>query len=715
MNSFLKLCVLTFALTRVSSIAAQTTLETVEIVGTDEAVRRSSTAAKVIIGRQDIEKYADTSIADVMRRVSGITVSGASGRGLEISMKGLGGGYTLILINGEPAPQGFSIESLTPSQIERIEISRVGTADQSARAIAGTINFVLRRTASAGTRDLKLRFGGYAANPEALAELILGGKSGDLSYGLSASLGRRSDDYVITTVRRLAAPDLQPIYSLAINTTEYYRNETLSLTPRITWQVNQRNTLSGEVFLQGRNGKWGGTDTQISNVGLANTYAFSTIDVKATDVSSRSRLNWVSKLESGAQFDAKIGFNTFTRRLRGDAFYYDLNSVLALTDIVTSRLRDTSINSTGKWRQPLGQNHTFATGWGIEQNKRYEARYQREASQTGRPVVDLDDVFNIKIGRYAAYAQDEWEISKDLSGYVGLRYEQVQTNTVTNGANAAGNTSGVLSPVAQILWRLPNESGSQVRLGFRRTYRAPSTTDLSPRRWVSTQNSPLTPDRRGDANLRPEIAWGLDLGFEYPITKAGQITVNVNARKVADLIQYAALLDAGLNRWVTAPINAGSAHTIGLEIDSRVSLKKLVPSYADVDIRASASLNRSRVNNLPGPNNTFARQSPWTLQLGADYRLAAVPVTLGSSLNINANQLTQVDQRRTFDRNAERGLDLYGLWRLSATNQLRLSINNALHPETLEYETFTDSSGIVYKNTTIKRNTTIRLSWDLKL
>ena len=90
-------------------------------------------------------------------------------------------------------------------------------------------------------------------------------------------------------------------------------------------------------------------------------------------------------------------------------------------------------------------------------------------------------------------------------------------------------------------------------------------------------------------------------------------------------------------------------------------------------------------------------------------------MTLGASLSINASQLTQVDKRRTFDRNTDTTLDLYGLWRFSPTNQWRLSINNALHPTTLEYETFTDGSGVIYKDTSIKRNMTVRLSWDLKL
>ncbi len=59
-------------------------------------------------------------------------------------MRGLGRGYTMIMINGEPAPRGFSLDSLAPEQVERIEIMRAPVAEHSARAIAGTINIVLR-------------------------------------------------------------------------------------------------------------------------------------------------------------------------------------------------------------------------------------------------------------------------------------------------------------------------------------------------------------------------------------------------------------------------------------------------------------------------------------------------------------------------------------------------------------------------------------------
>ncbi len=53
-------------------------------------------------------------------------------------------------------PPGFSIETLSPDQIERIEIYRSATAEFSTQAIAGTINIVLRKVVSLRRRELKL-------------------------------------------------------------------------------------------------------------------------------------------------------------------------------------------------------------------------------------------------------------------------------------------------------------------------------------------------------------------------------------------------------------------------------------------------------------------------------------------------------------------------------------------------------------------------------
>lgn len=120
----------------------------VEVTGSADQYnpRRDDTAAKIVVTQEELARYGDTTLSDVLKRQPGITVSGGNaGRGGgEIRMRGLGAGYTQILLNGEPAPPGFTLDSLPPSQVERIEIVRAATAEFSTQAIAGTINIVLK-------------------------------------------------------------------------------------------------------------------------------------------------------------------------------------------------------------------------------------------------------------------------------------------------------------------------------------------------------------------------------------------------------------------------------------------------------------------------------------------------------------------------------------------------------------------------------------------
>ena len=134
-------------------------LDKVEITGgrADEVQeRRQSTAAKIIIGRDEIERFGDSTVGEVLKRLPGVTIQGRPGRGGAIRLRGLGNGYTQILLDGERVPPGFSLDSLTPDQIERIEILRAPTAETGARAIAGTINIVTRGGTTRRVNDVRV-------------------------------------------------------------------------------------------------------------------------------------------------------------------------------------------------------------------------------------------------------------------------------------------------------------------------------------------------------------------------------------------------------------------------------------------------------------------------------------------------------------------------------------------------------------------------------
>lgn len=98
--------------------------------------RQNSTVAKISIGAEEIKKFGDTSLTDVMKRLPSVTV-GARG----VSLRGLGSGYTQILVDGEKMPPGFSIDSIPPESIERIEINRSASAEMSSQAIAGILGY----------------------------------------------------------------------------------------------------------------------------------------------------------------------------------------------------------------------------------------------------------------------------------------------------------------------------------------------------------------------------------------------------------------------------------------------------------------------------------------------------------------------------------------------------------------------------------------------
>ncbi|UUZ56867.1 Plug domain-containing protein [Massilia sp. H-1] len=98
--------------------------------------RRNATASKLIFGREELDRNGDSNIGEILKRLPGVTVGGAPGRG------GGGGaharhGQWLHADAGQrrTPPVGFSLESLAPDQVERIEIMRGPVAEHSTQAI----------------------------------------------------------------------------------------------------------------------------------------------------------------------------------------------------------------------------------------------------------------------------------------------------------------------------------------------------------------------------------------------------------------------------------------------------------------------------------------------------------------------------------------------------------------------------------------------------
>ena len=227
----------------------------VEITGgreSDTDQRRRSTASKIIIGREEIDKFGDATVGEVLRRLPGVTTPGAPGRGGPPRLRGLGSGFTQLLIDGQRMPPGFSLESLTPEQVERIEILRAPTAETGARAIAGTINIITREGFKVRLNDLRLGFGYENGQISPGVNWSHNDTSGPLTYTVNAGMfkaRRVSDSSSRTTVEGVDSGALLEDRSGRSHSQE--RRIGGNLSGRLLWRLNERGdsvTLMPSVF-----------------------------------------------------------------------------------------------------------------------------------------------------------------------------------------------------------------------------------------------------------------------------------------------------------------------------------------------------------------------------------------------------------------------------------------------------------------------------------
>ena len=80
--------------------------------------------------------------------------------------------------------------------------------------------------------------------------------------------------------------------------------------------------------------------------------------------------------------------------------------------------------------------------------------------------------------------QDEWTVFKLWSVYAGDRWEGIDTHSAGSDYAEVNNNSSVLSPILQTLYKLPGSKKRSNSFGLTRTYKAPDTGNLIPRRFI---------------------------------------------------------------------------------------------------------------------------------------------------------------------------------------------------------------------------------------
>ena len=686
----------------------------VEVQADSLGERRESTAAKIIVNREEITKYGDTNLLEVLKRLPGVTVdSGPGGRGGTVRMRGLSGGYTQILVNGERMPPGFTLDSIAPDMIERIEIIRGATAEFSAQAVAGTINVVLRRAVAAQRRELKLGGSTERGAPNLNVSGQWADRAGSLSYTVPFSLTRF--EFVADGVNDQRAFD--PGGDLVQYYVSHRRNEgwgaNVNVSPRLSWTLGANNTLNVDGFALHNFFRGHFIEENSPRVGEPPPYADTDLRIRSENQTYRLNGQWVRKFEDGSRLDAKVGATAFDFDSASTYTADDAFGVRTLERTVDSTIRDLGLTTVGKYSFPLVKGHALVAGWDAALNERDDTRLQQDLNPATGDRLRLDEQFDTTIRRIAVYGQDEWDVTDRLAVYLGLRWEGIETASKGNTYDEIVNRSSVASPIVNVLWKLPGTQKDQVRLGLARTYKPPQIGDLVPRRFFAPNNTPVTPDFIGNPDLKPELSWGLDAAYEHYPAGGGNVSFSVFYRRVSDIVQREVVFEDGL--YVSRPTNVGEGTVRGFEFDAKGKLSQLWEGAPGLDLRANFAFNRSEVDSIPGPYNRLDSQVPWNGTLGFDYRFAALPITVGSSFTARAGGTVRSSTSQVTYRNVNRQLEAYALWRASPTSSWRFTIQNLVPQDAVFVNQFTDASGLVERSSIDKRYRRYGVLWELKL
>ena len=663
--------------------------------------RRESTASKIVIGREEIERQGDSNLGDILKRMPGITLGGAPGRGGGLRMRGLSQGYTQILLDGQRVPPGFSVESLTPEMVERVEIYRAPTAETGAQAIAGTINIITREGRKGMPSELKVGSswqGGYYA-PNASLVRYHDFERWSANYTLSFNQFAAPDHSESELTRREIvdsknAASVRDTTRQRVSSSSYGRDG-VNATARLQFKGDPGESLTLMPFVGLSRGSTSGrVIIDQTSTGQSPLTSGSTSGTTQNDnhfAIARMNGQWRRKLSSDSNVEWKFnggGWNSQTNYSQTA-----LNNGLLPSYAEESNIQDRSLSVGGKYTNVLGGGHQWVSGSEVEAVRRNQVAVNNISGLSGSADLHASSM------RYAIYSQDEWQLTPNWSTHLGARYEGLTTQGNTTAGDVT-NRNSVFTPLLHAMWRPNPDSRDQVRMSLTRSFKTPSMPTLLARRtYARDETSPTNADSVGNPNLKPEIATGLDVAAERYLPQGGVLSASAFHRRVQNLIRSVTSFESSTQRWVSSPQNISEAVTEGIELEAKFRLDQMVPDALPIELRNNLSFYRSRVLSIMGPDNRLDQQPAMTANVGGDYRMRSLPLTVGGNINFNPGYTTRTSDVQWYTVSQKRVIDVYGLWRVDNNTAWRLTLSN-LDPRYYNTNSYYNTTNFVENNNT---------------
>jgi TonB-dependent receptor len=170
------------ALSIVASQAVAQEIEEVVVTGIRGSlqqaldIKRESTGVMDAISAEDIGKFPDTNLAESLQRITGVSVNRVEGEGSEVTIRGFGGQFNLVTLNGRQLPaadnnveffginanpgggnsRSFDFSNIASEGVSGLQVYKTGRASAPSGGIGGLINVQTLRPLEVGN---ELSFG----------------------------------------------------------------------------------------------------------------------------------------------------------------------------------------------------------------------------------------------------------------------------------------------------------------------------------------------------------------------------------------------------------------------------------------------------------------------------------------------------------------------------------------------------------------------------
>lgn len=657
---------------------AQTTADAPATLGTVQVnapaldaqdARQESSSAKLVVSREDLEKFDAATVGEILRQLPGVSLSinteGRRGRGQPADRL-----EPRVVVDGEALPGGNRTALRLPVElIERIEILRTSTAEFPAGA-GGTINLILRDVPPK-------KAGSYRAGV-----IAQDGRAGARVGGV---YGARENE---TGVLWMAFANSRPITGERDVSTEAFaggvrndwdletdrsggRETYLHVAPRVTRDLDPgtRLTISPLLLFSERDRV---TDTQRQTYADPANGTGLSADGREHENEQTRRLTgrvaaeWKRRVRGAGETSARLSLQSETERRELDLDTF--NAAGASTG--TTRTRTTSdgyeLGLTAKKSQPLAGAHLATVG--LEARHKVVEDRKRQSVDGVATALGAQAAADAREQLLALWAQDEWQVAERHLLTPGLRLQATESRVTDALDRTVRDAHVAWLPSLNYLWQI--DPRWNIRSGVAIDDKPPAVRDLSPVVATTTgTNSLSNPDRGGNASLAPERTATLQLGVEHFLEqKRGSAGVNLYLRRIDDRVQRVTRLESG--RYVERPVNAGQAREVSVVADFKTRLARL-PALT---LRGNAATTRLEVDD---DTQAAREESPrHSGTLGVDYEHAPWQLTLGGTLSLNSAVTRDINSTVEQTRRARHQLDLYAVRKLDRKLSLRLTLDN---------------------------------------